>query len=231
MKFSKIFSILILPAILFIGCAHTNELAKYNLMNKNILFKQWVNPALTHVEVDINSSYESSNPFVVILSNIGSSYSESLVREKIQNNINADSIVKSISDGLKEGLNTYYRINAVNSLDDNPDYILETKLNKFKLSSNSQGIFVRIDCSALITDRNSAKTVWENQESVSIPLYDVILSYGETTQVRTTASVINAVRLMNMNDEEFRLAIDYAVEEAGKKQSDQLREDIANKSN
>jgi hypothetical protein len=56
MKFSKIFSILILPAILFIGCAHTNELAKYNLMNKNILFKQWVNPALTHVEVDINSS-------------------------------------------------------------------------------------------------------------------------------------------------------------------------------
>ena len=36
---------------------------------------------------------------------------------------------------------------------------------------------------------------------------------------------------MNMNDEEFRLAIDYAVEEAGKKQSDQLREDIANKSN
>jgi len=48
-------------------------------------------------------------------------------------------------------------------------------------------------------------------------LNDVIASYRETTIVRTTTSVINAIRLIKMNDEEFRLAIDYAVEEAGKK--------------
>ena len=231
MKYVKVFIILFFPAVIFIGCAHTNELAKYNLMNKNILFKQWVSPALACVEVDINSSYESSNPFVVILSDIGSSYTEGEVREKIQRVVNADSIVHEISDGLKEGLNTYYRINPVSSLEENPNYILETKLQKFRLSSDSYGIYATVECTALITDRNSAKTVWENSESNSIPLNDVIISYGETTLVRTTASVINAVRLMNMSDDEIRTAINYAVKESGKKQSDQLREDIANKSN
>jgi hypothetical protein len=231
MKYAKFLTIFILPAIIFFGCAHTNELAKYNLTNKNILFKQCVNPALTRVTVDINTSYESNNPFVVILSDIGSLYSEGEIREKIQKAVNADSIVKSISEGLKDGLNTYYRINAVSSLDENPNYILETKLEKFRLSSNSYGIFATVECTALITDRNSAKTVWENTESNSIPLNDVIISYGETTLVRTTASVINAIRLMNMTDEEIRTAISYAVKEAGKNQSDQLREDIANKSN
>ena len=229
MKRIKYIIIIFLPAMVLFGCTHTNELAKYSLSGKNFLFKQWVNPSLTRVSVDINTSYESKNPFVVILSDIGSTYSESEIKEKLQNAINADSIASSVSDGLREGLNTYYKINTVTSLEENPQYIVETKVEKFRLGSNSYGVFATVECSVIITDRNTARIVWENYETSTNPIRDVIITLGEPMLVRTTASVINAIRLMNMSNEEIRTAIYNAVIEAGKKQSDQLREDIANK--
>jgi hypothetical protein len=181
------------------------------------------------VSVDINSSYESNNPVVVVLSDLGSVYSESEVRERLKNILKPDSISFAISDGLIDGLNTYYKINEVSSLEENPQYIVETRLEKFRLCSNSFGIFANVDCATIITDRNSAKIVWENSETSSVPINDVIITYGETPLIRTTLSIVNAARLMNMSDEEIISAISSSAKEAGKKQSDQLREDIANK--
>ena len=228
MKILKIFS-LIITGFIFFSCTHINEIPKYNLEYKNFLFKYRTNPAPASVYVDINTSYESSNPLVIILSGIGSAYSEGEIREKLENAVNADSLAYSISEGLKDGLNTYYKINIVKSLDEDPQFIVETRLDKFRLFSNSYGIFANVNCTVLIIDRYSANTVWENSENSTLPINDVFITCGETTLIRTTTSIINAVRLMNMSSEEIKLAISNSVREAGEKQSDQLREDIANK--
>lgn len=220
--------LLIIPIILSLSCSHTNELAKFNLLNKTVLFKHYSKHDLTRVNVSIDDEYiHADDPFTVILTDIGESYMESEVREKMQKALNPDSISISISNGIEEGLITYYSMKPVTSLAGDPQYIVETRFEKFRLRSNTVGVFANIDSRIIITDRKTAVTVWENCESSDIPIYDVIISYTGSRIVRTTKSIINAIRLMQMTEEEIAVAINIAAGEVGKEQSDQLREDIA----
>jgi hypothetical protein len=217
-------------AITLTGCGvHINEFARFTLSNKNILLKQYVNPDLTRVNVDIGEYYYDNNIVTVILSDIGGTIAENSVREKINNAINTDSLGLAISDGISDGLKTYFNANIVESLDDNPQFISETRLERFRIVSNTSGVYAMIDTRVLITDRGTAKTVWENTECANIPIGDVIYDFTCNRYIRTAKGVINAIRLLQMSEEEIRAAINIASGEAGKRQCDQLREDIANK--
>lgn len=218
-------------SVLLNGCTHTNDLASYNLSASRILFKKYVSYDLSKVNVEFNTGYGNDTKSIigVILGGLASGYTEGQVREKFRNAINGDSIFSNIMYGIKDGLLTYYRITAVKSLDEDPRFIMETQLLKFYIESNAYGIYVRATTKAILTDRNTARTVWENDETASVPLYDVYIpSFGYET-IQTTKSVLNAIRLMNMNEEELRFAINAAAEEVGKMQSETLRKDIADR--
>jgi len=214
---------------LFFGCTHVNEFARFNLSDKNIMMKEYVNPDLTRVNVDLDGYYYDRSLISVILSGIGGSIAESSVREKVMNAVNADSIAFAISEGIADGLETYFRANIVYDLNENPQFIAETRFERFRVASNTSGVYVMIDTRVLITDRNTAKTVWENTECANVPIGDVIYDFTCNRYIRTAKGVINAVRLMDMTEEEIRAAVNIAAGEAGKRQSDRLREDIANK--
>ena len=65
-------------SLLFLNCSHTNELAKFNLVNKTVLFKYYSNSDLARVNVSIDDKYlYKDDPFTVILTDIGESYAES----------------------------------------------------------------------------------------------------------------------------------------------------------
>ncbi len=220
--------ILTILSLLFINCSHTNELAKFNLLSKTVLFKYYSNSDLTRVHVSIDDEhFYKDDPFTVILTDIGESYAESEIREKLQRALNPDSISFSISKGIEEGLITYYEMKTADTLSDKPDYIVETRFERFRLSSNNIGVFANIDSRVMIIDRKTAKTVWENHESSHVPIYDVVISYTGSRTMRTTKSIINAIRLMQMTEEEIAIAVNISAAEVGKQQSDQLREDIA----
>jgi hypothetical protein len=224
---SKILYLSIL-SLLFLNCSHTNELAKFNLVNKTVLFKYYSNSDLARVHVSIDDKYlYKDDPFTVILTDIGESYAESEIREKLQRALYPDSISSSISRGIEEGLITYYDMKPVDTLSDKPNYIVETRFERFSLSSGSNGVFVNIDSRVMIIDRRTAKTVWENHESSRVPVYDVVISHTGSRIIRTTKSIINAIRLMQMTEEEIAIAVNMSAGEVGKEQSDQLREDIA----
>jgi hypothetical protein len=184
---------------------------------------------LTRVSVNIGEYYYDNNLVTVILSEVGGTIAENSVREKLQNAINPDSISIAISDGIKDGMKTYFNSKEVDNIDENPQFITETKLERFRIVSNTSGIYAMIDTRIIITDRNSAKTVWENTECSNIPIGDVVYDFTCNRYIRTAKSMINAIRLTQMSEEEIRAAINIAAGEAGRRQCDQLREDIANK--
>ena len=124
-------------------------------------------------------------------------------------------------------MRTYFNTNTVENLDENPQFIAETRLERFRIVSNTSGIYAMIDTRIILTDRGTAKTVWENTECANVPIGDVIYDFTCNRYIRTAKGVINAVRLMQMSEEEIRAAINIVAGEAGKRQSDQLREDIA----
>jgi hypothetical protein len=233
-KKSIIRKILIFLSFVFVinlaGCGvHVNEFARFSLSNKNFLMKQYVCPDLTRVNVDIGEYYYDNNLVTIILSDVGGTIAENSVREKINNAINPDSLAVGISDGISEGLKTYFNAGIVESLDDNPQFISETRLERFRIVSNTSGVYAMIDTRVIITDRNTAKTVWENTECANIPIGDVIYDFTCNRYIHTAKGVINAIRLMQMSEEEIRAAVNIAAGEAGRRQSDQRREDIANK--
>ncbi|MCX6163765.1 MAG: hypothetical protein NTU73_02700 [Ignavibacteriae bacterium] len=232
-KKSIIRKILIFLSFLFIinlsGCGtHINEFKKFKLTNKNILFKQYVSPDLTKVNVDIGEYHYDQSLVTIILTDIGGTIAENSVREKIQNAVNSDSIAFAISESISEEMRTYFNTNTVENLDENPQYIAETRLERFRVVSNTSGIYATIDTRIILTDRGTAKTVWENTECANVPIGDVIYDFTCNRYIRTAKGVINAVRLMQMSEEEIRAAINVAASEAGKRQCDQMREDIAN---
>jgi len=223
--------VIIVVSVLVYGCTHMNDLASYNISSSKILFKKYVAYDISKVNVNINMGYgnDTKSIIAIVLGGLGSGYAEGQVEEKFRKAINGDSISNNIMSGIKEGLLTYYKINSVKGLEDDPQFVMETQLLKFTVESNSYGIYVRARTKAILTDRNTARTVWENDETSSVPLYDVYIpSFGYQT-VETTKSVINAIRLMNMSEDELRYAINATSEEVGRMQSETLRKDIADR--
>ena len=136
-KYKGIIPLLIIPLILSLSCSHTNELAKFDLLKRTVLFKHYSKHDLTRVNVSIDNEYiHGDDPFVVILTDIGESYMESEVSEKMQKALNPDSISISISNGIKEGLITYYNMKPVISLADDPQYIVAVSYTHLTLPTN-----------------------------------------------------------------------------------------------
>jgi hypothetical protein len=54
-----------------------------------------------------------------------------------------------------------------------------------------------------------------------------MLFYPTPPLIRSTGSVVNAVRLLNMTEEEMKVAIDAAVKVVSKDQTERLRIDIS----
>jgi|WetSurMetagenome_2_1015567.scaffolds.fasta_scaffold142094_2 hypothetical protein len=225
---TKIYYLLffIIFSFLSLNCTHVNELYKYDLSSGTFYFKYYVNPKVSQVDVELNN-YEYGNKLpLIILTEIGESYLGNAVKEKLNRAIKPDSITKLISDGIKEGLITYYNIIPVDSLGDEPDYIVETQLNGFTLTSNSNGVYANIDTKIFIISQGNAGTAWESGMCSSYPIQDILLGYSSSPWVRTAGGVINAVRLMQMTEEEIKAAINATVLEASKDQTERLREDI-----
>lgn len=223
-----LFSLLIIFTVVYSSCTHFNELYKYNLSSKAVLFKNYINPQMSGVNICLNTEVLNDKiPFGIILADIGAGYLEEKVKEKLEKVIQPDSIVNIISSGMKDGLMTYYDISPVDSLSENPEFILETRLNKFTLRSGTAGVYAHIDTKVMIINRPTGATVWENDESSSIPIYDVMLFYPTPPLIRSTGSVVNAVRLLNMTEEEMKVAIDAAAKVVSKDQTERLRIDIS----
>lgn len=216
-------------SVFIYGCTHTNNLANFNIASSTVLFKKYVSYDISKVDVQINTGYgnDTKSIIAVILGGIGSGYAEGQVDQKFRNAINEDSISNNLLNGMKDGLLTYYRIKPATGLEDDPRYIMEMQLLKYYLESNSYGIYIRARTRAILTDRNTAKTVWENEETSSVPLYDAYIPDFGSQTIYTSKGIINAIRLMNMTEDELRYAINAAAEEVGKMQSETLRKDIS----
>lgn len=223
----KIFAVLIIFVLFLPGCSHINELVKYDLQGKKLLLKQQVSPTVSDVDVMLNYDFFNKNLLEVIVEEIGSGYVESELKEKLQKAINNDSISLAISSGLLEGMQTYYKTVNVTILDSNPDFILESYFEKFRLKSDPYGVYASISTLARLIDRSTAKLIWQNEETYSLPLGFTTYYYSGDKKITTTVGVINAARLLQMTEDEIRASVEVVSKEVGLRQSEQLRVDIS----
>ncbi|CAN5470269.1 hypothetical protein BH10BAC5_BH10BAC5_12390 [soil metagenome] len=217
-----------ISAIVLQSCSHTNELSKFNLKNRSILYKNSTSPEFAGSNISFDGKFSGSRSIVEeIIQTAASIFSESKVKEKINRVISADTISNVMSEEFKNSLVTYFNVNKVDSISDNPDFLVNTEFIGFNLTSRPEGVFAMIRTGSRIVERKTAKLVWENKEIYTLPLRNNYAGYYPDSRIRTAAGTINAITLMNMSDEEIRKVIKEVTKEAAKEMSETLREDIA----
>jgi len=219
---------IIFSFLFFSGCTHINELPNYNLKGSKILIKHTVNVNMKGAEVSIDYNIFSKNLLEVVVEGLGAGYVETEVNKKLYNSVNIDSVSMYISNGLKEGLETYLGMIVVINVEEEPDLIFESILDNIKLKSDSYGVYAFISTRGRLIDRKTAKLIWQNDETYSVPFGIILYYYSGDKKIRKATGIINAIRLLQMTEEEIRESVIYIAEEVGKKQCEQFRVDLTN---
>jgi hypothetical protein len=118
-------------------------------------------------------------------------------------------------------------VQPVASIDENPEFLVETDLTEYEIVSLSAGLFVKAEGNSRMNHRATGTVIWENCESHTVPLSETYLAGIAPAPVASGISIFNAVQLLNLSEEELREVMGRAAMAAGEEIGETLREDIA----
>lgn len=215
----------LLCLIALLTSCRTNDIAKHSLREQVILYRTTVasDAADAHTHISSPSTYADAQLFTDIGAGIASAEAQS----KLLSAINPDSLAMALSTGVQEILHTYFRSRSANSPADTPAYIAEIELTTYRLHSGEYGVYARVTGTAKIFQARSARLLWENCESVDIPLQRTYGAGWANRVAGAATSIANAAELMSISSEELRAILLRAAAEAGRDIGQQLREDAA----
>lgn len=218
----KLLLLLCLFAFLITGC-RTNDLAKYDLNGKGIIYKEYVKSTARKIEVEeANTADKKEDKTVLgIIASVGSDIVSGLDIARIKDAAKTEDIVVYVSGGLEDALNKYLDMQPV---EDNPAFIAETTLEECKLILSDNNVSVMVRASARIIERQSGNIVWENSEQQTVPIE---ASGSSKDDSKSFVKFMNAMQLSSLTDEEINRVIGEAADDVGYKMGETLREDIS----
>ncbi len=219
--------LLFITAIYFAGCAHTNELAKYNLTGKNMLFSNHVSAnarELQFVNSDQSEKGKGKSDLLSAIASIGSDILSETSKNKIANAVSTDSIANYVSSGLKNALITFENIKPVNSMDANPQFVTETTIEQCQMIVGTDHVSISVQASSRIIDRNSGNIVWDDNETETIPVEENYSGNKDNSQ--TLNKVLGAVQLASLSEKEIQRIVNQAAINAGRQIGETFRKDV-----
>lgn len=208
-----------------VGCGHTNRLAEYPVNGRKALYRQYVAPEAPSSWVIVESPTE--NTVVNIIAGLGSAIASDQARRKLDRAVNGDSVAKYLAQGIYMATTEYLSIRPVQSIDDDPDLIIETEVKEYKIVSASTGLGIYTRGESRIIDRRTGVIVWENSESHLYPLSNTLLAPIGGRAISSGASIFNAVQFFAMSEEDIRSVVGNACVATGREIGDVLREDVS----
>lgn len=230
MKTVKFFKTAVIILILsFSSCSHIDNFDDYNIAYKKVTFITKVADSKSDAKVKFGDGSFGVDKNITerIISAIGSELLEAEVEEKLGKIINPDEVAGTISWDIKSNLQTFTNIIVVDSLLNNPDIVAETNLLGFRLVSSANGIMSYITVEFTLTDMESGKYIWKNKETIKRYLKESITEHVPERTIRKAGSIINAIRLIEMSEDEIKQAIKLSAEEVSSEILKILRTDIS----
>ena len=210
---------------LLISCGHTNNLEKYTIAGKTALFRSWSSTSGSSTTA-VNSP-DNQSIIADIATIVGSGVMSDQAQKKLRRAIDIDSIAGAVAEGMWQSTNDYLSIREVNSIGDDPDFIVETELREFKLISNTSGTQAQVCARSRIIDRRTGGTVWDNSENHTVNISSTFPAVFGPDAVQTGAGVFNAVQLLNMDEDEIRKVLNETARQVGHEIGETLRKDVA----
>lgn len=214
----------VLAAAVVAACGHTNNLSRYDVVNKTALVKSF-----SSARGESSTSVASPSAGVVadFVAIIGSGVLSDQARRKLESAIVPDSIAAAVAEGMWNSATTYLNMKRVQSLEDSPDFVVETELTEFNLNSSSTGLSALVCAKSRMIDRRTGGIVWENSKRHTVNLSNTTLAAIAPDPIRTGVGIFNATKLLTMSEEEIREVVHSAAARVGTTIGDVLRKDIA----
>lgn len=214
----------LIVSTLLVSCSHTNQLSKYKVAGSAVIFRTSTKERGTAVSAIATPSNGIGS---IIVSAVGSGISSEMAQKKLNNAVKPDSIASQIGKGIRTAMMDYLNVKPVDNMEQNPDYIVETVLTSYQIISSEAGLSACARGKSRVIHRASGKIVWEDSETHNFNISDSWLAVIAPQPVKTGVSVVNAVKLNSMSEEELNTVISKTAFEVGREIGETMREDIA----
>lgn len=231
-------SLIIAGLLLFLtGCAHTNELAKYDLSNMRVIYQEDVLPQAQTINVffhdpvsGVNNSKQKEdkkeNTVLNVLTDIGTGILSGDKVGKLQEAVKTDHLIYNVTDGMRETMETFMNVVPVEQISENPAYIIKSVLQTCELYVTEQKISLQLQAESTIYDRSSGAVVWSNIESETIPVTASNLA-NDINANKNESKIITAVQFAALSNEKVDQIVGMAAQRVGRNMAEQLRKDFA----
>lgn len=219
----KLLWLSLLCSMACLSSCRTNSIAQHSLREQAIVYRTTVASDAADAHAHIASP--SSNNTAQIFTDIGASITSGELQRKLTAAVQPDSLAMALTVGIQDILHTYFRARSVAGTADNPAYIVEIELQKYQIHSGTGGVYARVTGAAKVFQAGTAHLLWENSESVNVPLQRTAGTGWSSGTAGTAMSIANAADLMRVSEKELRAIMLRAAAEAGRNIGEQLRED------
>ncbi len=221
--------------LLFISCSHTNNLHKYDLTNKRFYFESMVSSDAGRVDIIYSSKpvnkEEDKSKFGEVILDLAQIIGTSILTAEVENKLikaaNPEEISARVSEGIKEIILKHIDIIPVNKIDANTEFLVTTILDECRILSTQYNVNLHLKVTSSITERNTGDLVWENSESLSVPLRRRFIPNVEESTGKRITDVAQAAELATLSEEEIKDAINRASVDIGRLFADTFRKDLA----
>lgn len=211
--------------LLLYSCGSTNNLSDYKLNQQTVFFDEIVAMTSAQVEIVHSNDGKTGNSDLDIIGEIATSIGKAVLtsdmEEKLRKATRPRLVVADISDGVENAMIKYLMIIPSKSLDMDATFVVTTALEELKILSTTNGIYMKVKATVSITDRQTGGLVWENTESVNLPIRN---SYNSSSKIAST--IAQAADLALLSQEDIEQAIESASNEVGRLMTETLRQDI-----
>src|SRR5688572_17061502 len=138
----RILSFVIITAA-FIGCGHTNELARYDMSDKKVFFQY--RAAADAVDADAFIAGPTYGMTVAdIITEVGSGIASGAAENKLNRALSPDTLALHLATAIQGNAITMLRMIPAESMSENPDFVFETTLDNYTVTTDQTAIMISV---------------------------------------------------------------------------------------
>ncbi|MFA6235309.1 MAG: hypothetical protein WC824_14130, partial [Bacteroidota bacterium] len=196
--------IILLTALLIVGCASTNRLREYDLRGKNVTFlnRTEVENVSGGVWID-DPTPDDDKPLSGLITFLLSIFGSITADAKLEGMIDTHSVSRVLAQGIEQTLVEKLDVRSVQPDDPRVDFLMATHVKHISLISNAAGVFLNVKVNQQLFSARDSSLVWEETLRQEVPLrfHPGFVLHPTAAAV---GSVVGAVELYAMEQEEIQ---------------------------
>ena len=211
---NRILSVVIL-SVLLVGCGSSHRLREYDIHGKNVAF-------LNRTEVedvsggvwidDPDPDYEK--PWTGIVALLLSIFGSVAADGKLDNAVDTQGVSRVLAEQIEMRMVNRLGVHAVSPEDPQVDFLMATHVERLALNSNAAGVFLSARVNQQLFSARDSTLVWEEELTQEVPLR-WHPGFVIHPTIATAGSVVGAIELLSMKEEEIQSAVFYTAEDLG----------------